>query len=599
MSNDRTRTYLCNDANELAARVTWRQSKHSRRNTLTMSTSENQVHEESLWFGTADRPLFGRLASPLMGTSLGGVLLSPPIGREARLARRCLRSLAILLAMDGYVTLRFDHFATGNSSGTFEDDGFDRAWFEGVNQATELLRSLGSSTVSAVGMRMGATIMGAAAAEYDLELGSAVLWDPCESGRTYLREASALGGFGREIEAPESSVPVKMQEYVYPDDASTRLSAVNLLAPASGPLAQRVLMVVRDDRVISSKFRTRWSEQVEWETTSEQGSLLETELPSSVQPTSTIARIREWLTAPESPATPFQVEPRAPDTIVVNAPNAYPVRERFVQLGPHKLFGVLSEPVGDVRGPLIVMVSGINEDHVGPSRLWVELSRRWAGVGLRCARFDLRELGESPWLPGQPNPPVFDKTRPDDIRDAVNALSPTNPSESVLIGLCSGAQLALGAALEFKSRGVCIINPQVGTGLLRTADRLDKSDRSFIRSFMRRCETLLKRHRWVGQMVRQVSRLVLATATSPKVRKTLARNETEMLLLASPADFSPFPWMPIIGTIDARRLVSSERFRVEVISDMDHDFLSDVGRDQAVDILEHHVREKFSGAPSD
>jgi pimeloyl-ACP methyl ester carboxylesterase len=267
-------------------------------------------------------------------------------------------------------------------------------------------------------------------------------------------------------------------------------------------------------------------------------------------------------------------------------------------LGPNKLFGVLSEPVGDVKGPLIVMVSGINEDHVGPSRLWVELSRRWAGVGLRCARFDLRELGESPWLPGQPYPPAFDKTRPDDIRDAVNELSPTDPSDSVLIGLCSGAQLALGAALEFKSRGVCIINPQVGTGILRTADRLDKSDRASLRSFMQRCETVLKRHRWVGKMVRQVLRLVVPTATSPKVRKTLADNETEMLLLVSPGDFSPFPWMPIIGTIDARRLVSSKRFRVEVISSMDHDFLSDVGRERTVEILERHVLEKFSGAPS-
>jgi pimeloyl-ACP methyl ester carboxylesterase len=128
------------------------------------------VDEESLWLGTTDRPLFGRLTTPVGDTSKGGVLLSPPIGRESRLARRALRTLAIYLAVDGYVSLRFDHFGTGDSSGSLDDDDFDQAWVEGVGQGVALLRSLGSNSVSAVGMRMGATILGKAASTYDLGL---------------------------------------------------------------------------------------------------------------------------------------------------------------------------------------------------------------------------------------------------------------------------------------------------------------------------------------------------------------------------------------------------------------------------------------------
>lgn len=562
---------------------------------LTRSAPSEQVREESLWFGAADRPLFGRLTSPVASTSRGGVLLSPPIDREARLARRALRSLAIFLAMDGYVSLRFDHYGTGDSSGSMDDE-FDRSWVEGVDQGAVLLRSLGIDSLSAVGMRIGATILGAAASAYDLRLSSVVMWDPCESGRAYLRELSALGALRRDVATPEVGEPDKMSEYVHSDDAARRLSEFHLGAPALRPLAERVLIVVREDRVVSSKFRTRWSsEHVEWTTTTEQGTMLETWLPLSVQPASTIAQIRKWLTEPAPVVAPFRELPRVTDAVVTKASNAYPVRESFVELGPQKMFGVLSESTGEAQGPLIVMVNGINEDHVGPSRLWVELARRWSGAGLRCVRFDLGELGESPWSPNQLERAVYDKTRPVDICDAVRALMPVNPADSVLIGLCSGAQLAIEAALELKSRGVCAINPQVGTSIFRSADRLEKSDREFVRSITLRLETFLKRHLWVGKAVRQVSRLVVSSAYSPRVRSALVKNGSEILVIASPDDLSPFPRMPILGSIDRRRLVSSEHCRVEIVPGLDHDFLGALARDRAVTIVDEHVLEKFAG----
>ena len=90
-----------------------------------------------------------------------------------------------------------------------DDTGFDQAWTEGVDQGVALLRSLGITSVSAVGMRMGATIVGTAASTFDLGLLSFAMWDPCESGRSYVRELVALGALGPDVIETGSDEPVE------------------------------------------------------------------------------------------------------------------------------------------------------------------------------------------------------------------------------------------------------------------------------------------------------------------------------------------------------------------------------------------------------
>jgi pimeloyl-ACP methyl ester carboxylesterase len=561
-----------------------------------MSAREDQFHEESLWFGSADRPLFGRLTTPLGELTNGGILLSPPIGRESRLARRALRTLAIELAVDGYVSLRFDHFGTGDSSGSIDDEGFDRAWLEGVTQGVALLRSLGIASVSAVGMRMGATIVATAASSGDLGLSSFALWDPCESGRAYARELGALGALRRDAQAVGLGESMKMLEYPLSDEVARHIGGFTLIEPAARPMAERIMVVTRDDRTVSGEFRSRWDgNHVEWATTSEQGPLLETELPDSVQPASTIAKIRAWLTADESLPSPFS-HPSPSLDAVVNGSNAAAVRERVVELGHRNMFGIVAEPVGDVHGPLVVMVNGINEDHVGPARLWVDFSRRWAGLGLRCVRFDFSELGESPWLPGQPERPVFDWTQRFDISEAVRALIPESPEDSIFVGLCSGAQVALEAALDLKTRGLYAINPQVGAGVLRSADRLRNSERETVRSSAHRFEKVLKRYPWIDDTVQEISRLVLLSAFSPRVRSALAKSNSQMLMVLGPNDLSPFRRIPVVGSLVGRQLLSSDHIRVEVVPGLDHDFLSTLGRARAIAVLDRYVVEAFSAS---
>ena len=565
---------------------------------VTTPAPSEHIREESLWFGTPNRPLFGRLTTPLGETTVGAVLLSPPIGRESRLARRALRTLAIYLATDGYVSLRYDHFGTGDSSGSMDDLEFDQAWTEGVDQGVGLLRSLGISTVSAVGMRMGAAIVGKAASTFDLNLASFAMWDPCESGHTYVRELVALGALGPEV-LEAGSEPTKMLEYALSDDAETRMQHFSLVESPTSQMAERVLVIARDDRPVSSRFRSRWgSGDVEWITTSEQGALLEPQLPLSVQPAGTIAKLRTWLTAFPAPAVSLGIQTPSSEAVVSREENRYPVQERVLGLGTRQMFGIVSEPVGETDGPLIVMVNGVNEDHVGPARLWVELSRRWAGLGLRCARFDLSELGESPWLPGQPDRPVFDTTRRQDIVDAVRSLDPENPSNAVLFGYCSGAQLALEVATELMTRGVCVINPEVGAGNVPNIDRLKLSGRESTRSIVHRAEQYLNRHRRADKMIRGVLRFLLASTYPPKMPRELVAAKSDVLLLLSPDDLSPLREVPVLGALSRRRLASTKNLRIRVVSGLDHSMLSTLGRRQVVAILDQFVVERYAHAAS-
>lgn len=567
-----------------------------------MLARTGQIQEESLWFGADQRPFFGRLTTPEGDTCRGGVLLSSPIGRESRLARRALRRLAISLAIDGYVSLRFDHFGTGDSSGTMEDEEVDRAWVEGVGRGVALLRSLGVSSVSAVGMRLGATIVGTAAASLDLGLSSFVMWDPCESGRSYVRELLALGAVHPDPTSADKDSHVQMLEYALSEKAADRLNKFDLGEATPSGMAERVLVITRDDRAASRNFQARWdAEGAEWATTSEQESLLEPELPSSVPPVATIALIAKWLTSPSAPQIPFSVPPDLRKTVVLEGPDSPPVRETVLNLGFRKLFAIASEPVGDAQGPYIVMVNGVNEDHVGPARLWVELSRRWASWGLRCVRFDLDELGESPWDPSNADRPVFDRTLSQDVGDAVRALSHEDPSNSVLVGYCSGAPLAMTVAKKLRCRGVCAINPGVGAGVFRNVRRVENSDRESVRWFMRGIETLRRRHRRVDQLIQRTSRLLLSSAFAPKVSPALIAGHSHILLVLSPEDLSPLRQNPLFDYFLRRRLVPSDYLHIEIVPEMDHAILSTLGRSRLVAVLDRHVAETFlhDSPPSD
>ena len=86
--------------------------------------------------------------------------------------------------------------------------------------------------------------------------------------------------------------------------------------------------------------------------------------------------------------------------------------------------------------------------------------RQWAGAGIRSLRLDLSGLGDSPDRQGRrAGGSVSSRRRSTTSWTPPGGLSPDDPSNVVLVGLCSGGYQALESALALRARGVVAINP--------------------------------------------------------------------------------------------------------------------------------------------
>lgn len=551
------------------------------------------VVEEAMWFGAADRPAFGWVARPRSDEVLGGVVVAPTIGREARASRRALRLLATSAAERGLCVVRVDYDGTGDAAGSFEDPGRDEAWTGSVKAAVELLRHSGIGSVSAVGMRLGATIAGCAASRADLGLTRLVLWDPCESGRTYLRELSALELLRRERSDGEVEGAVVTAEHVFSPAAAAELRALDL-SRVDGPLAERVLVIRRDDRPASTRLeRALAGDEVEWVETSEQDALLGVDPLFATMPATAIASICGFLVAGAGEPAPCKPLAGA-DTLQLVVDGAA-VRERIVTLGPRHLFGIVAEPAtAGAEAPLVVLPNVSNEDHTGPSRLWVELSRRWAARGMRCVRFDLTGLGESP-DDGSPQPAsIFAPEWVDDAAGVAEELTSGRGSESVFVGMCSGAFCAVEAALRVGARGVCAINPPIGFDFLHGVMKLDASPRRPIRRLAEYLKYAALHLRWVTAGIGALLALVLPSLFSTDVLRATADAGSEVFVLASREDLSPFPGRRSFERFFGRRLLAPKHYEVTFVEGLDHTLHDPAGRRRAIELLDRRVVDRFA-----
>jgi alpha/beta superfamily hydrolase len=113
-----------------------------------------------LWFGSGDQ--FGLLHLPSSGQARGGVVLCPTLGSERLWLHSANAELAVALAAEGFVVLRFDYRGTGHSGGDLQNEWPKGVLQEGVAAATSFVRATGVPTVALVGCRLGATIAASA-----------------------------------------------------------------------------------------------------------------------------------------------------------------------------------------------------------------------------------------------------------------------------------------------------------------------------------------------------------------------------------------------------------------------------------------------------
>ncbi len=448
-------------------------------------------------------------------------------------------------------------------------------------------------------MRLGATLIGVAADRHELNFSEVVLWDPCDSGQNFLRELNALEALRRDNFHIVAGAPIETSEFVFSTRAVEEIRHVALSTTTSTSFAARTLIVPRSDRAMSKRLRAHLTAgTVEWQETGEQAALLDVDPIWAVLPMRTIENIVAWFCAPEPHFTAFDDAPITKSAIVEKEKGHYEVIERIVELGPERLFGVVSEPVGTVQGPLIVMFNVANEEHTGPSRLWVELSRRWAAYGLRSVRFDLRGLGDSPGPSLGQYDEFYFQSWLDDIKTVVGELNPAEISNSLFIGLCSGAYWAVEAALALGARGVCAINPPVYTDFLHGIRELETSRVVPLQRWGRRLKHIAL-HPWMATVAWHAIRVFLPKSKNVDLFEKMADEKIDVLLFYSIESVWPYKGVPFVRSIDVRRLKKTNVRQIEFVPGLDHGMHFADGRARAVEILDRHVLEHFGGVTPD
>ena len=458
-----------------------------------------------LWFGPADRSLFAMASMPDDGSASGAVVLCAPIGLEGVCARQTFATLGHALADVGILAFRFDYDGTGDSVGGSEDPDRVAAWLRGVHHAVSLAHRSGVSKVAVVGMRLGATFAAAALSDegegWDGDpVDGLVLWDPCPSGRSYLRAQRALQFFGVG-QSDHGDGSVEAPGVVFDADTVAALSAIDIGA-LRGQLARRILLLARKTPSTGTGVLERFcaARPVERGTAHGQERLVDVEPFAAEIPHADVEVVTRWLADTlTGERVPLSV-PRRQDAIV-GVGEAGSIVERPMSLGPIGLFGMVTEPQevspgGRGTGPTALFLNAGVIDHVGPARLWVDLGRRWAAQGMRSVRCDLSGLGNSPPRPGQPDDEVYMPEAIEDVLDVASAVSPDDPADVVLVGLCSGGYHAIEAALVLGARGVSAVNPAFPPkpAELRAADAAPTNE------IDRRRKAAPARKRWVRSL---------------------------------------------------------------------------------------------------
>jgi pimeloyl-ACP methyl ester carboxylesterase len=550
------------------------------------------------WFGAKSQPLFGWLSYPQDSLVKGGVILALPVGYEARGARRAMRALANSLAENGYVALRFDYRGTGDSSGNFGSTLPNPGWLEDVASAVAYLRECGVNRVSAVGMRLGATLVGLAASHFKLDLSSLVAWDPCESGRSYLRELRALETLRHENNRSSKDGSVETAEFLFPEEMVNSVQSLNLSQSTPATFADRALVISRKHRPLSSSLRAHLETgKVEFEITDEQEALIDVYPFDAVTPANTISRIVTWMSESEKEASIVPHWSVCAETLLTDTEEERPIVERAIRVGPQHLFAITSEPAGDAFGPWIVLLGGVHEDHTGPSRLWVEIPRRWAAAGLRCVRIDVSGMGESPRgaedPPMQINDPVW-------IRD-VNTIGPSltteEPSNCVYVGYCSGATLALEGAFGCGARGVCVVNLPSGIDYAHAISRLENAPTktaAFISRILRR---LPRPYPAVREFISLSFNTLLPKRWFTNIAGEIMSRGTKVFALVGPDELSAYRNVPVLRKFDERLTSATRPYSSTLVPNLDHDMTFAAERTDMARLLENYVKSQFAPTP--
>lgn len=553
------------------------------------------VHRQ-VWFGPEERPLNGWLCAPASGEVVASVLLCAAIGDEARATKRTFTMLAERLAGLGFLSLRFDPDGTGDSAGAFDDPEPAKRWAGSLDWAREHLESLGAGPVSAVGMRIGATLAATVAVETERPFASLVLWDPCSSGATFLREGEALYAFGERPVPPEVIGRVHTPGYHYDAASVESIKTLGLADLPPAPLAERTLLLTRPDRPFSRRAKARVQlegSRLDVLEARGQSALLDAPPSESVPPRETLDAVVTWLVRGHDLGAEghrVTLPDERPATIAVSGTSTE-VREQVVHLAGGHVYGVATEPLhprpGDAARPWVVLVNVATTDHTGPGREWVALARRWAALGLRCVRIDLSGCGDSPPRPGHVVDTLYDDAWLEDGREVVAELA-ADGSPVAMVGVCSGAYSAFEAATYGEVDAIIGINPEITLYAgARSREAYSPARRAARIPLARIARIAPRRRKTAGALWRIYRQLAFWHAPIAPIRR-IVRGGTGVLLMGCRHDMRHYSEVAVWNLAPrprGLRLVTDEA--------IDHPLLTHAGQERASELATAYLRERY------
>ncbi len=552
------------------------------------------------FFGPPDRLRFGWYGAPTGATCRGGVLLCNPLGDDAVRAHRPLRHLAERLTRAGFAVLRFDFHGTGDSPGDERAPDRVATWLDDVPLALAELRARsGATSIALVGLRLGATLGLAAAAE-DGNVESVVLWGPYARGAAFHTESTRLYKMHRMLEPQSFSGGPRTRSdgeeafgFLLTHATIAGLKALDVRALQRRP-ARRALLVgdgsgAPAEQEILDHLGTLGVAAERRVFPQSRQFLVEVPHKSRL-PEDALDTMVAWLSTspPPRPGTLEDAVPRSDGPghgLRERGPRKRSPRKRGLRSrNPHHLrhprlalrhppppLTPPPPPTPPRRSPPIVLLTSAGTVHrIGPHRLYVTLARRWAALGFRVLRVDLAGIGDSP--PGADG--VENVTYPrDGYADLAEAIDLLGAPQVILAGLCSGGDFAFQMGMrDPRVVGALILNP-----------------RTFCVNDLAAVET------GNNPSVLAAASGVRDAATSVPVPDSLRRmveRGVDTLLVVSDKD-------PGVDYVDThwgeamRALAGLPGFRREDVAGTDHNFTSLWSQERVRDLTTEHLTRRY------
>ena len=372
------------------------------------------VSSFNTWVAVEGRRLAVRVHLPCEGLVRGILVIVPPAGRERINFHRSTVVAGVAAARAGLMVWTPCLTGEGDSSSAEGLEDLADVWEADVSAVVDAaVRGGEGLPLSLVGIRLGAAVAGRV--EHP-SIAERMAWDPV-SGRHYVRAQLAIRALtlaGGGFSPPEDT------EFIGSALSAGQLDSLRgLRLPPKG----RFRLIEADSDADRNADTHPQLGRIAW---AGGAAVVAAAVIGSPRPISWVPQVSALIPRNSIP----------------------PVQETFVQVGPHRLTGILTEPVHrPTDGRAVLFTATGSELREGPASLWAGLARRLAADGVVSLRCDRRLIGDSvdPGVDTAPNPYTDDAVA--DVCAAIDYLR-RRDNDVVVVGLCAGAWLALRAAAK-------------------------------------------------------------------------------------------------------------------------------------------------------